>query len=81
TQITIPNYNVINHSELNQIFYVEVQTNKEQTINYLKKLINSNINQAQQLLTTTNNKSSLYRFAIAQHVTKNIQLIISSLRT
>ncbi|AVC44565.1 hypothetical protein B4919_07120 [Francisella tularensis subsp. novicida] len=81
TQITIPNYKVINQSELNQIFYVEVQTNKEQTINDLKELINSNINQAQQLLTTTNNKSSLYRFAIAQQVTKNIQLINSSLRT
>ncbi|MDE4974271.1 hypothetical protein NAI33_11610, partial [Francisella tularensis subsp. holarctica] len=47
----------------------------------LKKLINSNINQAQQLLKTTNNKSSLYRFAIAQQVNKNIQLINSSLRT
>ncbi|AEB28477.1 LPP20 family lipoprotein [Francisella hispaniensis] len=80
-QITIPNYKVINQSELNQIFYVEVQTNKEQTINDLKELINSNINQAQQLLTTTNNKSSLYRFAIAQQVTKNIQLTNSSLRT
>ncbi|MDE5037880.1 hypothetical protein NAI57_11460, partial [Francisella tularensis subsp. holarctica] len=64
-----------------QIVYVEVQTNKQQTTNDLKKLMNSNINQAQQLLTTTNNKSSLYRFAIAQQVTKNLQLINSSLRT
>ncbi|MDE5026587.1 hypothetical protein NAI37_09910, partial [Francisella tularensis subsp. holarctica] len=59
----------------------EVQTNQEHTINDLKKLINSNSNQAQQLLTTTNNKRSLYRFAIAQQVPKNIQLINSSLRT
>lgn len=80
-QITIPNYKVVNQAELNQIFYTEVQTNKTQTINDLKELISSNINQAQQLLANINNKSSLYRFAIAQQVNKNIQLIKSSLRT
>ncbi|APC91892.1 hypothetical protein BBG19_1160 [Francisella sp. MA067296] len=80
-QITIPNYNIVNQAELKQIFYIEVQTNKTQTINDLKELISSNINQAQQLLATTNNKSSIYRFATAQQLNKNIQLVKSSLRT
>ena len=80
-QITIPKYKVINQAELNQIFYIEVQINKSQTIDDLKEIISSNINQAQQLLTAANNKSSLYRFVIAQQVTKNIQLTNSSLRT
>ncbi|GAB4223695.1 MAG: LPP20 family lipoprotein [Francisella sp.] len=80
-QITIPNYQIINQTKINNIFYVKIVANKEQAIQDLQEIINSNITQAKQLLTTTNNKNSLYRFNIAQQVTQKIQLINSSLKT
>ncbi|WP_150465111.1 LPP20 family lipoprotein [Francisella sp. SYW-2] len=78
--ITIPNYKIINQSQTNQEFYIETQIDKSQTIEDLSKLIISNINQASQLLSTTYNKSSIYRFNITQQVDKNIKIIKSSLR-
>ncbi|AJI56561.1 LPP20 lipofamily protein [Francisella philomiragia] len=78
--VTIPNYQVINQSQTDNTFYIEIQINKSQTINDLKDLISSNIKQASQLLSTTYNKSSIYRFNIIQQVDKNIKIIKSSLR-
>ncbi|XSZ46911.1 LPP20 family lipoprotein [Francisella noatunensis] len=78
--VTIPNYQVINQSQTNNTFYIEIQINKSQTINDLKDLISSNIKQASQLLSTTYNKSSIYRFNITQQLDKNIKIIKSSLR-
>lgn len=81
TDINIPNYTVINQQKSGDIYYVELQINKNQTVYDLKNLIDSNINQAQQLLISTENKSSLYRFNISQQVSNNLRIIKSSLKT
>lgn len=79
--INIPNYTVINQLKSGKTYYIELQVNKKQAIKDLEKLITSNIDQAQQLLITTGNKSSLYRFNITQKVNNNLKTIKSSLRT
>lgn len=77
----IPNYNIINQAKSYDTYYVELQVNKTQTINILHSIIKTNIEQATKSLDNSQNKSSLYRFDIAQDVNSNVKIIKSSLRT
>lgn len=81
TKINIPNYNIINQAESYDTYYIEIQISKKQTIRNLQNIIKSNIKQATKSLENTQNKSSLYRFDMAQNINDNIKIIKSSLRT
>ncbi|MED7788542.1 LPP20 family lipoprotein [Francisella sp. 19X1-34] len=81
TKFNIPNYNIINQTKSYDTYYIEIQINKQQTISNLQNIIKSNLNQAIESFTNIKNKSSLYRFDIAQNVNNNIRIIKSSLRT
>ncbi|WP_150468218.1 LPP20 family lipoprotein [Francisella sp. SYW-9] len=80
-KFNIPNYNIINQEKSYDTYYIEIQINKQHTINDLQKIIKSNLELATKSLGNTLNKSSLYRFDIAQNVNNNIKTIRSSLRT
>ena len=80
-ELNIPNYNIINQAKSYDTYYIEIQINKKETINNLQNIIKSSFEQATKSLDNTQNKSSLYRFDIAQKVNNNIKTIKSSLRT
>lgn len=80
-QINIPNYKIINQSNSNNTFYVEIQVNIKDTIKTLNQKIFSSIQESEILLNTAENKNSLARFNLTKKIDSNITKIKSSLRT
>jgi predicted DNA-binding ArsR family transcriptional regulator len=75
-KFSIPNYNIINQTKSYDTYYIEIQINKKQTISNLQKIIKNNLEQATKSLGNTLNKSSLYRFDIAQNINNNIKVVL-----
>lgn len=79
--INIPNYKIINQTESNGTFYIQLQINIKETIKSLQQTISNLTTQSLLLLDNAENKSFLTKFDISQKLNNKIQIIKSSLRT